>query len=76
MHPSLGLVLARLHMSRGRKQNSPPEKPNPMDKNLSALWDLVMHINGRVDRLYALIVGASFTLGLGVIAILVTVLVK
>lgn len=56
--------------------NGPPEKPNPLDANLSALWDLILHVNGRVDKLYTLIVGASFTIGLGVVAIFVTVLVK
>lgn len=30
-------------------KDAPPEKPNPLDANLSALWDLIMHINGRVD---------------------------
>ncbi len=57
-------------------RDAPPEKPNPLDGNLSALWDLMMHVNGRVDKLYGLIVTASVGLGLGLVGILVTVLVK
>ncbi len=53
-----------------------PRKPNPMDANLSALWDLILHVNGRVDKLYALIFGAVLSLGLGMAATIVTVLVK
>ena len=74
MIPSAGYALAWIQMRKSKKNG--PHKPNPMDANLSALWDLVMHVNGRVDKLYALIVGASFTIGLGVVAIFVTVLVK
>ena len=75
MFHSASLALARLQMSRP-KRNGPPEKPNPMDSNLSVIFDLVMHVNGRVDKLYTLIIGAGLSLGLGVIAIFVTVLVK
>ena len=75
MWPSASYALTWIQMRKSKK-NGPLEKPNPLDGNLSALWDLVMHVNGRVDKLYALIVGASLSLGLGMVAIFVTVLVK
>ncbi len=70
MWPSAGTALMLIQM--GKKKNTPPEKPESMNGDLSALWALVLHVNSRVDGLYALVIAAV----LGVIAILVTVLVK
>ncbi len=75
MFHSASLALARLQMSRP-KRNGPPEKPNPMDSNLSVIFDLVMHVNGRVDKLHSLMVNVALGLGLGLVGVLVTVLVK
>ncbi len=72
MWPSASYALARFHMLNKRKKKSPPEKPAGMNGDLSALWALVLHVNSRVDGLYALMAAVV----LGVVAIFVTVLVK
>lgn len=71
MFHSAALALARLQMNRP-KRNGPPEKPEGLNGDHAALWSFLLHLNGRIDGLYVLAIGAI----LGVIAIFVTVLVK
>ncbi len=43
---------------------APPEKPATMNGDHDAIWDLIMHVNGRVDRLYV-----TLAAGLGVLVL-------
>ena len=72
MLPSVGLRLAWLQMGKGKK-NGPPEKPNGgLGHEHEALWGFLLHLNSRIDGLYAVM----FAVVLGVVAIFITVLVK
>lgn len=73
MWQSAGLALARLQMSRP-KRNGPPEKPNPLDANLSALWDFLTHLNKRIDSLYTLMI-TGFLAVVGLFAAVLTAVV-
>ncbi len=52
------------------RQHQPPEKPESFNGNerANALWELIMHVNGRVDRLYVTM-AAGLAVLVGILAV-------
>lgn len=50
--------------------DNPPEKPEAFNGNIrdNALWELIMHVNGRVDRLYVTM-AAGLAVLVGILAV-------
>lgn len=75
MWPSASLALARLQM-RSKRPKGPPPMPEGINGDHQALWGFMMHLSGRIDGLYGLVITGVIATVLGVIAIFVTVLVQ
>ena len=68
----LGKNYMLVRLIAATKRPKCPQKPNPMDSEHSAMWNFMLHLDGRIDGIYRLV-----AVGLvGVVATLVAVLVK
>jgi hypothetical protein len=75
MWPSASYTLAWIQ-ARKAKKNGPPERPNGLNGEHSAIWGFLLHLNSRVDTLHTLFLSATIAGLVLLVGILVTVLVK